>query len=92
MGQDCQAVPADERAKIRKEFREDVWECVYGITLCTASVAATSCLFGRHWVASGVWVAVAIVAFALFVRRWLRRGIFHALTEAGSGAENLKIE
>jgi hypothetical protein len=93
-GSIAQSVPPEERARIRKEFRGDVWECVYGITLCTASVAATSCLFGRHWLASGVWVVIAVLAFFLFIRRWIRKGIFHALNDdsADLGLEKLRIE
>jgi hypothetical protein len=93
-GSIAQSLPSEERAKIRKEFREDVREGAYGITFCTASVATTSCLFGRHWFASGVWVVIAFIAFFLFIRRWIRKGIFHALNEDGAdlGLEKLRIE
>ena len=84
-----QAVPGGERARMREEFRGDLWECGYGITFCTASVASTSNLFGRHWLSGSVWIGVAAVAFLLFVRRWIRRGVFAAITKDDSlGPQN----
>jgi hypothetical protein len=44
--------------------------------------------------ASGVWVVIAVLAFFLFIRRWIRKGIFHALNDdsADLGLEKLRIE
>lgn len=84
-GKITRALPSAERAKIREELRSDIWECALGVAFCTAAVAATACLFGRHWTATIEWAMCSVVTFILFIRRWTRRGIFRALSE-GPGA------
>lgn len=78
-GKVTDTLPLDEHQRIRKELRSDIWECALGITFCTGSVALTASLFARHWVAGTIWLAVAVVAFLVFVRRWTQRGVFRSL-------------
>ena len=79
-GRITKTLPAPERQRIKKELRSDIWECGLGIAFCTASVAATANLFGRHWPPSILWLTVAVASFWLFARRWTRRGIFKSLS------------
>jgi hypothetical protein len=41
--------------------------------------------------AGGAWVVVSVAAFFLFIRRWIRKGIFHALNEDGDGLGMEKV-
>jgi len=79
-GKITQTLPAPERRRIKKELRSDIWECSLGIAFCTASVAATANLFGRHWAPSIAWLVVGVSSFWLFARRWRKRGIFKSLS------------
>ena len=83
-GKITETLPTPERQRIKNELRSDIWECALGISFCTASVAATANLFGRHWPSSIFWLVVAVVAFWLFARRWTKRGIFKSLSTTSS--------
>jgi Na+/proline symporter len=83
-GRITKTLPDPERQRIKKELRSDVWECALGIAFCTASVAATANLFGRHWLPSILWLVVAVASFWLFARRWAKRGIFKSLSAPSS--------
>ena len=79
-GKITETLPTAQRHRIKNELRSDIWECALGISFCTASVAATANLFGRHWPSSIFWLVVAVVTFWLFARRWTKRGIFKSLS------------
>jgi Na+/proline symporter len=79
-GKITQTLSAQERLQIGKELRGDLWECALGIVFCTAAVAGTAHLFGRHWLAGAGWGILGAAAFGLFARRWARRGIFESLS------------
>ncbi len=80
-GEITRARPEKERRELRTELARDVWECLLGIAFCLGAVAATSDLFGKHWLAAMIWMALAVATFYLFVRRWIERGIFTSLRE-----------
>lgn len=80
-GEITRVLPEGERRALRAELRNDITECALGIAFCMGSVAATAELFGKHWLAAGIWAAIAAVTFYFFVRRWIRRGIFTSLNE-----------
>ena len=83
-GKITETLPTAQRHRIKNELRSDIWECALGISFCTASVAATANLFGRHWPSSSFWLVVAVVTFWLFARRWAKRGIFKSLSTTSS--------
>ncbi len=80
-GKVTKSLGAEERRQVRRELFSDVWECALGVAFCTGSVALTASLFARHWRASLVWLAVASITFAIFIRRWYEKGIFKSLQE-----------
>ncbi len=80
-GKVTNSLAPEERRQVRRELVGDVWECALGVTFCTGSVALTANLFARHWVASFVWLAVALVTFAIFIRRWYEKGVFRSLQD-----------
>ena len=83
-GKITETLPTPQRRRIKNELRSDIWECALGISFCTASVAATANLFGRHWPSSIFWLVVAVVTFWRFARRWAKRGIFKSLSTTSS--------
>lgn len=80
-GEITKVLPQQERLALRAELWNDVIECALGMVFCFGGVAATSNLFGRHWLAAAVSVVVAVAGFLLFIQRWIRRGVFSALNE-----------
>jgi hypothetical protein len=78
-GKVTSTLPPSQHLRIRRELRADVYECALGVAFCTASVALVANLFGRHWFSSGECAIVGVVAFTIFVRRWLKRGVFSSL-------------
>lgn len=79
-------LPAEERRQLRQGLRDDIVESVLGMLFCLAGVAATANLFGRHWIAAGIWIAIAAIGFLMFIQRWSRRGVFRSLKDAPAPA------
>ncbi len=79
-GKVTDSLPPAERLRAREELRGDLYECALGIVFCTAGVAATANLFGRHWASGMAWVILGSVTFTLFVTRWKSKGVFRSLT------------
>jgi solute:Na+ symporter, SSS family len=82
-GEFTRILPEEEKRARRTELRNDIAECALGFVACLGAVAATANCFGRHWAAGATWAGLAAVAFYLFIRRWIGRGIFASL-ESGS--------
>ena len=72
-------LPQSSRQEIRSELRADIYECALGVVFCGASVALVANLFARHWLSSGGFAILGVVAFTIFVHRWLKRGVFSSL-------------
>ena len=77
-----QTLSPEERTLAQSEMRLDVWNCVLGILFCLSAVALTTNLFGRHWLSSVAWAALATTSCYLFLRSWWQRGIFRSLQGA----------
>ncbi len=80
-GEITRVLPPAERKARDAELRNDIVECALGMIFCFGGVAATSCLFGRHWLAGAASSFVALVALVLFVNRWRARGVFQSLND-----------
>ncbi len=78
-GEIAQSVSPEERHRMRRETLSDVYECALGVAFCTGAVATTADLFGRHWISSVIWLVTTIVTFAIFWKRWSRKGVFQQL-------------
>lgn len=87
-----EALTPGERAAQRREFHGDLYDCALGIVVCTAAVAATANLFGRHWLAAASCLAAGIVATALFIRSWRQKGIFASLGGPSATAATLSAD
>lgn len=83
-GKVTRTLPHSQHLRIRRELRADIYECALGIAFCTASVALVANLFGRHWLSSVEFMIVGTVALTIFVRRWLKRGVFSSLAAGPS--------
>ena len=81
-GEITRVLPIEERRARDAELRNDIVECALGMVFCFGGVAATSCLFGRHWIAGVASSIVAVVGLLLFIGRWRRRGVFQSLNES----------
>ena len=86
-GKIAEVVPGTDRRKLRAELWSDIYECALGILFCTASVAGTANLFGRHWLAGAGWIAVGSVGFFIFIRRWKEKGVFRSLSSIAAGPQ-----
>lgn len=82
-GRITSSLPLADRKRLRVELWADVLDCALGVTVCAASVVSMAELFGRHWLAAGIWIAGGIPACWIFVWRWKKRGVFRSL--GGSG-------
>ncbi len=78
-GEIARQLPAEQRRAVRAETWNDLIECALGISFCTASVAATANLFGRHWLPATLWLLAMAITFGLFWKRWSDRGVFRRL-------------
>jgi solute:Na+ symporter, SSS family len=83
-GEIAEAVSPEERHRMRRETRSDLYECALGVAFCTGVVTTTADLFGRHWAASVAWFVVTAITFALFCGRWSGRGVFKQLGAAAA--------
>lgn len=81
-GEITRVLPIEERRARDAELRNDVVECALGMIFCFGGVAATSCLFGRHWIAGIASSIVAVIGLMLFIGRWRQRGVFQSLNES----------
>ena len=59
----------------------DLIDCGLGIAFCASAIVAVISPFGKHWGVFAAAVATTVVAGALFMWRWAKRGVFRGLGE-----------
>lgn len=77
-------LPAAERASIRRATATDLVDCALGVVFAAASILTVLAAIGRHYAVLGLAVVLLVVSGGLFIRRWMRRGIFAGLGEAST--------
>lgn len=73
------AFSAQEKATIRRETLQDLFDCILGILFCAGAIMISISLFAKNYPVLVAATVGFVVGGGLFVWRWKKRGVFSGL-------------
>lgn len=75
------------RSAIRTETLGDLIDCALGVCFATTAILAVISPMGQHGFIFGAAFIAALISGGFFIRRWMKRGIFHGLSTGDQDSE-----